>query len=86
MTYTLYDFIGNIGIVLILYAFWALQTERLNARSRLYNVFNAVGAAAILVSLLFKFNLSAFIIELAWLAISLYGLWKSKNDQAGEPS
>ncbi len=86
MTYTIYDFIGNIGIVMILYAYWGLQTDRLSSRSPRYNIFNAVGAVAILVSLLFKFNLSAFLIELAWLAISVYGLWKSKHMNAGDPS
>ena len=86
MTYTVYDFIGNVGILLILGAYWALQTERASARSRGYNIANATGAAAILVSLLFKFNLSAFLIELAWLGISLYGLIKSHNQTAGDPS
>jgi len=86
MTYTLYDFIGNIGILLILGAYWALQTERVNARSRGYNIANALGAAAILVSLLFKFNLSAFLIELAWLAISLYGLFKAHKITVGDNS
>ncbi len=86
MTYTLYDFIGNIGILLILGAYWALQTERVTARSRGYNIANALGAAAILVSLLFKFNLSAFLIELAWLAISLYGLIQAQKVKVGDNS
>ena len=86
MTYTVYDFIGNLGIVLILWAFWALQTERVDARSKAYNLANAIGAAAILFSLLFKFNLSAFLIELAWLAISLYGLVKTNKTTVGDIS
>ncbi len=77
MTYTIYDFIGNVGIVLILYAYWALQTDRLSSKSRSYNILNALGAAGILISLIFDFNLSAFLIEIAWLAISLYGLLRA---------
>jgi len=71
------DFIGNIGIVLILYAYWALQRERLSARDLSYNIMNFGGAGLILFSLIFKFNWSAFLIELAWALISLYGIYKT---------
>jgi hypothetical protein len=37
-------------------------------------VLNAVGAGLITLSLCFDFNLSAFLIELAWILISLYGI------------
>ena len=77
MTYTLYDFIGNIGIIMILSAYAGLQAGQMSALQVRYNLLNMVGAGFILISLLFKFNLSAFIIELAWLFISLYGLAKS---------
>ena len=40
----------------------------------LYSALNALGAALIIVSLLFDFNLSAFIIELFWVIISLFGI------------
>ena len=69
MTYTLPDFVGNIGIILILYAYWALQAERLSAKTKIYNLLNFGGAALILFSLVFKFNLSAFMIELAWAGV-----------------
>ncbi len=77
MTYGWPDFVGNIGIVLILYAYWALQTEKLTARDGSYNLLNFGGALLILFSLIFKFNWSAFLIELAWALISLYGIFKS---------
>jgi len=41
-----------------------------------YSCLNAIGASAVLFSLYFKFNLSAFIIELFWLLISLIGVVK----------
>lgn len=77
MTYTLYDFIGNIGIVMILGAYVALQTKRMEPGDVGYNLLNLFGAALVLISLIFKFNLSAFLIELAWLLISVYGLSKA---------
>ncbi|NNE58969.1 MAG: hypothetical protein HKN36_12750 [Hellea sp.] len=80
MTYAWPDFVGTIGIVLILYAYFALQTERLTAKHLSYNILNFGGALLILFSLLFKFNWSAFIIELAWAGISLYGIFKNKRE------
>jgi hypothetical protein len=38
-----------------------------------YSLVNAVGAVFILVSLYFKFNLSAVMVEFFWLVISLMG-------------
>jgi len=35
------------------------------------------GALLILISLYFSFNLASFIIEIAWLLISIFGLFKA---------
>jgi uncharacterized membrane protein YfcA len=74
MTYAWHDVLGNIGVVLVLLLYMLLQTERIRATSPAFSVANAVGALLILVSLSQEFNLSAFVIEAAWLLISLYGL------------
>ena len=74
MTYEFHDFIGNLGVALILAAYLLVQMRRLDATGLPFLVANGLGAAFILVSLLYDFNLSAFIIEIAWLLISLYGL------------
>jgi hypothetical protein len=37
-------------------------------------VLNAVGAFLVMVSLLFDFNLAAFLMEAFWFLISLFGL------------
>jgi len=43
---------------------------------------NALGAGSITVSLLFDFNLSAFVVEAAWVAVSVYGLARSLRRSA----
>tara|TARA_B100000902_G_scaffold63457_1_gene70245 strand:+ start:149 stop:409 length:261 start_codon:yes stop_codon:yes gene_type:complete len=76
MTYTWYDFLGNIGVILILLSYLLLQINKIKSQSMYYSLMNAIGAFLILVSLYYNFNLSAFIMEFFWLLISLYGLWK----------
>ena len=77
MSYSWHDFIGNIGIVFILGSYLLLQLERLQVSDPRYSAANAFGAALILYSLYFDFNLSAFVIEAAWLLISLFGCLKA---------
>jgi len=74
MTYGWHDLLGIIGVVLILATYMLLQLEKLSATSFLYSVTNGLGASLILVSLIYEFNLSAFIIEAFWLLISIYGI------------
>jgi hypothetical protein len=74
MDYHFYDFIGNIGVALILGSYLLVQLRRLPATGLANVTANGVGAALVLYSLLFDFNLSAFIIEAAWLVISGVGL------------
>ena len=69
-----YDLAGSAGVVLIVAAFLLLQLERVASNGLLYLIANAIGAALILLSLAFDFNLSAFLMEAFWLAISLLGL------------
>jgi hypothetical protein len=72
--YAWHDLVGNLGVVMILGTYFALQVGRLDAKSFLYSGLNAFGAGSITVSLFFDFNLSAFVVEAAWVAVSVYGL------------
>lgn len=74
---TLPDSVGIIGVVLILLAYGFLQLERIDPKSMLYSALNGSGAVLILVSLFYDFNLASFIIECAWLIISLFGIVKA---------
>ncbi len=76
MSYTIYDFLGNIGVFLILTMYLAIQMGKTNSVSKMFSLLNALGAVLILVSLYFQFNLSAVVIESFWLIISIYGLMK----------
>ena len=77
MTYTWYDFLGNVGVILILLSYLLLQMNKIKSQSVYYSLMNAAGALLVLVSLYYNFNLSAFIVEFFWLLISFYGLWQA---------
>ena len=79
MNFAWYDLVGTIGVVMILIAYFLLQTERLSGQSVGYSVVNLVGSLMIAVSLLYAFNLSSFIIEIAWIAISIYGIVRARR-------
>ncbi|MEO7971769.1 MAG: hypothetical protein ABI698_10750, partial [bacterium] len=53
-----------------------LQLNRISSNSLSYSVLNALGASLIIISLVFNFNLSAFIMEVIWVVISLFGLYR----------
>jgi multisubunit Na+/H+ antiporter MnhB subunit len=74
---TFYDFIGLIGVVLILISYGLLQLEKIDPKAMSYSMLNFIGAVLILISLIFSFNLASFIIEIAWLLISGFGIWKA---------
>ena len=77
MNFHLFDLAGFIGVLLIVVAYLLLQLNKLPSSSPKYSLMNAGGALLIIVSLVFAFNLSAFIVEAFWFLISLLGLWRS---------
>ena len=81
MTITFYDILGVGGVIVILIAYLLLQLEKLSVLDWRYSVANALGAILILISLYFSFNLASFIIEIAWLLISIFGLFKALSSR-----
>jgi hypothetical protein len=82
MTYEWHDLVGNCGVLLVLGTYLFVQMGRMDIRRPGYSLANALGAILIIVSLMHDFNLSSFIIEISWLAISLYGLSRWLRDRA----
>ena len=76
MKYGWYDLAGNLGVLMMVVAYLLLQLEKLSSSAVSYLLLNALGAILVIVSLMFRFNLSAFLMEGFWLLISLFGLAK----------
>ncbi len=70
------DIIGIIGVVMMLGAYFLLQAERITSKQYIYPVLNFVSAGLIVISLMGDWNLSAFLIEVSWMVVSLYGIIK----------
>lgn len=76
MSYGLVDLIGNIGVVVLMIAYLMLQLNKLRSDGLAYSLLNAIGASLIVISLFVNFNLSAFIMEVFWVLISLVGIYR----------
>ena len=82
MNIQFHDIIGNAGVAMIVITYFMLQINKISSNSLLYSLLNALGAFLVVVSLMFEFNLSAFIVQAFWCLISLVGIIKyfiSKN-------
>lgn len=74
MNYPLHEIIGNIGVFLIVGTYFLIQIGKMPTNGLSYSIYNGLGAAFILYSLYFEFNMSAFLVEFFWVIISLIGI------------
>ena len=76
MNYGLLDFVGNVGVIVLMVTYLMLQLNKLRSDDLAYSLLNAIGAALIVLSLLVNFNLSAFLMEVFWVLISFVGIYR----------
>lgn len=70
----MFNAIGIVGMALFLVAYFLLQNETLSAHDSRYLWMNFIGSLAVIISLLWAWNLPSFMLESAWAVISVYGL------------
>lgn len=70
----IFQIIGTIGVIIGLSAYFLLQAEKLRSDQLLFPTLNLIGATLIAVSLLWHWNFAAFLLEAAWMSISIYGI------------
>ena len=80
-----FDWVGLLGTGMILAGFLLLQAGRLDGNGIPYQLLNLFGAGGVLVSLLGTFNVSVFLLEATWVAISAYGIARSFNARRAVP-
>ena len=74
MQLTVSDFVGFVGVGLVVGTYFLSQIGRMEVRRPLYPALNGLGALFILFSLSRTFNAASFVIEMFWLLISAVGL------------
>ncbi|MEX6632456.1 CBU_0592 family membrane protein [Hyphococcus lacteus] len=74
MQLTVPDFVGFVGVALVVGTYFLSQMGRMDVRKPLYPGLNGIGAILILYSLSNTFNAASFVIEVFWLVISAAGL------------
>jgi purine-cytosine permease-like protein len=72
--FSVYDAAGIIGSIVVIVAYFATQAGWLAANDPRFAFANLGGAALIITSLMMDWNLAAFVMEVFWILISLYGL------------
>ena len=76
MNYAMLDFIGLIGVVVIVATYLLLQLNKLGNNDLSYSLLNAIGASLIALTLLVNFNLPALLMEVFWVLISCLGIYR----------
>ena len=71
---SLFDAAGVAGVVMILAAYAGATSGKLDPKRPKALLLNLFGAGLILWSLVYDFNLAAFLMEAAWALVALFGL------------
>ncbi|MDN4641656.1 hypothetical protein QCD70_15495 [Agreia sp. PsM10] len=67
------NIVGIVGVSIVVVTYFLLQISVLKVSDLSYSSLNATASVLVLFSLAFHWNLSSAIIEIFWLAISIYG-------------
>ena len=76
---TVPDAVGLIGVALYVGAYAGLQTGNLTLVDVKYTILNAIGGLAVIFSLVWSFNLAAFVTQVLWLIFTLVGYLRSRR-------
>ena len=71
------DWVGIIGSLMIAGAYYGVSNNYFSPEKLTYHLINLVGSLLILLSLYFKPNPGAILIELLWIFIACLGIYNS---------
>ena len=76
---TIPDAVGLFGVTLYVGAYAGLQLGVLGLADVRYTVLNAVGGLAVIYSLVWSFNLAAFVTQVLWLVFTIIGYIRARK-------
>ena len=71
-----FDWIGILGSLLIAGAYYGVSNNIFSPKRLVYHLINLIGSVLILLSLYYKPNPGAIMIELLWIFIATLGIYK----------
>jgi hypothetical protein len=71
------NILGLFGVSLIVWYYFLLQIDKIPASSFSFSFANFIGSCLMLISLWFNWNLASVVIEVFWMLISLYGIYRA---------
>jgi hypothetical protein len=80
------NIIGLIGVCFVLVAYFLSQAGIWASDDTLFLFGNLLGSLCVIVSLVYNWNISSFIIEVAWTIITIYGMVKKSIKKKNENS
>jgi hypothetical protein len=75
--FTLLDFVGVVGSLIICAAYLAVSLKRVDPEGIPFQAANGSGAVMLLISLYFRPNPGAIVIEVLWLAIAGFAIGRA---------
>lgn len=80
-----HDVVGTFGVACFVLAYFQLQRSVWAPHSLAYLTANLAGAMLVMISLAVEWNFSAFILEVIWALISIYGMVKTLKNRKAKP-
>jgi len=74
----IFQIIGLIGMLFVVYAYFLLQAHKVLHNSLKFQTLNLIGSILLIISLVVHFNFGSFVIEVFWIIITIYGMLKNK--------
>jgi NADH:ubiquinone oxidoreductase subunit 6 (subunit J) len=72
----IYQIISLLGAILILFAFGAVQMQRMQSETALYQSLNLIGGACLCVAAVASMQYGFILLEGSWTVLSAHGLWR----------
>lgn len=79
---TIIDLVGVVGSLTICAAYFSVSSGRMDAKRQPYQWMNLTGSVLLLISLYFRPNPGAILIEVLWAAIALWSLSRIFRNKA----
>lgn len=73
------DAVGLVGVALYVSAYAGLQLGVIGLADVRYTILNAVGGLAVIFSLVWSFNLAAFVTQVLWLIFTIVGYLRARR-------